>query len=382
MAGIRADHPFSLTRGGPLHHLLSRCRLVDARGRVRWFRLAAFAWLPLLPAALLELAIDGSIDTVILDPTMHVRMLVMLPLLVGAEQLLEVRCERVAHHVREEGLVDRTSWAVILDRAEHLRDSRLVEAVLALVVLALGQAALWGIAGWGAYVHGLDVETRFSFVRVWCLALALPFVQFFLLRWLWRWLVWTYVVVRLSHHSLSLNAMHPDGAAGLKPLGAPIDAFAVFLAANFSVASAAWMTEIHERQATLQGISSKFFGLVVIAMVVACGPLLLFLRQLYSARHRDEAAYHLLARRYVDDFRRKWIVESSGAQALGTPDIQSLNDLGGSYKTTEATRLYPFGMRALVNLWAGAVAPMLPLVFMTTPISEIGKHVGHIVFGV
>jgi len=37
---------------------------------------------------------------------------------------------------------------------------------------------------------------------------------------------------------------------------------------------------------------------------------------------------------------------------LGTTDIQSLNDLGGSFKTADATRLYPFGAGTLTRLWA------------------------------
>ena len=119
----------------------------------------------------------------------------------------------------------------------------------------------------------------------------------------------------------------------------------------------------------------------MIATVVACGPLFLFSSHLYRARHRDGAAYHVFARSYVDDFRRKWLVKHSGTEELGTQDLQALNDLGGSFERSERTRLYPFGMATLTRLWFDAFLPMLPLLLITTPISEIGKHVARIVFG-
>jgi hypothetical protein len=155
----------------------------------------------------------------------------------------------------------------------------------------------------------------------------------------------------------------------------------VFIAANMAIASAAWTMRIREHRATLQSLTPIFFAVFVVELVIACVPLLLFAPQLYRARHRDTAAYHELAREYVDDFRRKWLSEPRASHVLGTNDIQSLNDLGGSYKTAEDTRVLLFGARAIVNLWAGAVVPMLPLLFLNTPIAEVASHFGKMLFG-
>jgi hypothetical protein len=382
MAGIRPEHPFSLTRGGPFFHVLTRCHLVDARGHARWVLLALAAWLPVVIGAVVQLAVTRHVDPILSDPTMHVRLLVTVPLLVLAEHVLELRAERAIRHVREESIAERASVDAIVDRAEHLRDSRLVEGAIAAVVLLLGQAAVWHVGGWGEVVSGHSLDRRFSFSTIWCLAIALPFVQFLMFRWLWRWVVWTYVLARLSRLPLSLNALHPDQAAGLKVLDAPIDGFAVFNAAIASIASAAWTTRILEHHATIESLTPIFFAAFVIATIVACGPLLLFSRELYRARHRDATAYHALAREYVDGFRRKWLDDHPHGELLGNPDFQSLSDVGGSFKTADKTRALPFGARAIVSLWAGAVAPLVPLVVVTTPISEAAKHFGKMLFGV
>lgn len=381
MPGIRTERPFSLTRGGPWFHVGVRCHLVDPRGRVRWRWLVLVAWLPIVVASLVQLAVQDRVDSILRDPTMHVRLLIAMPLLVVAEHMLEACCERAVRQLRDEGVVAPADLDAILDRTERLRDSRLVEGGIAVIVLLLGQAALWGIAGWNGLISGRGFEARISFATVWCVAIALPLVQFLLLRWLWRWLLWTYVIARLSRLSLSLNAIHPDQAAGLRLLSVPIDAFAIFLAATGSIAAAAWMTQIHDHRATLESIMPAFFTVFAIGIVIACGPLLLLSRQLYRARERDTRTYHALAREYVDDFRRKWITAHPDAPVLGGQDIQSLNDLGGSYKTTDDTRLLPFGARSIINLAAGAIAPMVPLVLMTTPTSKIAVHFGKMLFG-
>jgi hypothetical protein len=381
MTGARTERPFSLTRGGPLFRVLVRCRLVDPRGRVRWLWLALFAWLPIAVASLVQLAVYGRVDSILRDPTMHVRLLITMPLLVAAEHMLEACCGLAVRHLREQGVVEPADLDPIMDRAERLRDSWLIEAGIALIVLLLGEAALWGIGGWTGFISGRGFEVRGSFATVWCVAIALPLVQFLLLRWLWRWLLWTYVIARLSRLSLSLNAIHPDQAAGLRMLSTPIDAFAIFQAAIASIASVAWMTQIYDRHATVESITPILFTGFAIGVIVACGPLLLFSRQLYRARRRDATAYHALAREYVDEFRRKWIAGRPDAPALGSADIQSLNDLGGSLKTADATRLYPFGVRSLISLSAGAIVPMVPLVFMTTPLSKVAMHFGKMLFG-
>jgi hypothetical protein len=377
---MQSEHPFSLTRGGPFYHLLRRAHLTDRRGNIAPLRLAAVVWVPLVFASLLQWALGGGLDPIVLDPTVHVRILIMVPLLVVAENLLEVRCASSATHARTEAIAERATLDAILDRTEHLRDSWVPEALLALLVALAGEAWLWGLLGWQGLFRSHPAMV--SFATVWCVTIALPLVQFLTLRWLWRWLMWSYVLARLSRVSLSLNALHPDRAAGLRVLSQPIDAFSIFVASVASLLSASWMMKLHDHRATLQTLSPLFVAFAVIVLVIACGPLLVFSRQLYRVRYRDVEAYHDLARDYVDELRRKWITERSGESSLlGTPDIRTLNDLGGSYRTTEETRVIAFGVSNIARVWVGALVPMLPIAVVTMPMSEVASHLGHMLFG-
>ncbi len=389
MTAIYADHPFSITHGGPLYHLLARAHLLDHRGNIRARGLIAITWLPIVIVSLIELATRGVTGEMILDPTVHVRFLVALPLVILAERLLERTCERAAFHLIEERLAERASLEAIFSRAEQLRDSWIVEAVIAAIVVVMGQLALVGVVPSGL-LHPIAHE-GYSASRVWYAAIALPFAQFITARWLWRWVIWLYVLARLSRLPIALDTLHPDRSAGIRFLEGPIEGFAAFIAATAAMAATGWAIEIHAHHATIESLTPTYCGFVLIVAVLACAPLLLFTPQLYDARHRDNAAYHKFAHDYAGAFRRRWL--GSGAEppepgtadlpsdALGSGDIQSFNDLIGSHGAVEKTRLRPFGMRSLSKLLAGAFLPMLPLLFATIPIPELAKHLGKLMFG-
>ena len=375
MSELRAEHPFSLTRGGPFFQATRALHIT-------WPILVAIAWVPMMAAALVQRALGLQVDPLVYDPSVHTRALVALPLLWLAEHLLEIRCAHTTELVREQGIVDRGRFDAILDRAERLRDSRMVEALLALIVLGIGEATLWRFRDGAGFVYAIEHRATTSFASIWYVGLALPLFQFLVLRWLWHWGLWTYVLARLSRLQIQTNAIHPDRAAGLRMLNLPIDAFAVFVASLSAVLSAVWCLKCYEKLTTIEKLTPEFFTFVVLAIVVACGPLFAFTAKIYNTRHRDLGKYHVLARQYATDFRRTWLVEHGDRSPLGTSDIQSLNDLGGAYRTTEDTRLWPFGARTIIAIGLCAIVPMLPVLLVSMPLAELLARFGKTLVGI
>lgn len=382
MAELVADHRFSLTHGGPFFRVLRRVRLVAPKGSIRWFWLAPIAWLPLAVGALVRWIAGAPPPAVILDPSVHVRLLVALPLILAAERLLDDRVQRVTFVMRTERLGDEARVDAILRGAERLRDSVLVEALIAIVVIARSQALLWhGIEPFG-FVYGLEELRGLSFATFWYVGVALPLLNFVMLRWLWQWLLWSWVLVRFSRLKLAMNGMHPDGAAGLKPLSLPTSAFATYAAGLTCIVSAQWSTKIVQGEATIQAFIPTFVVITLVVLVLACGPLVLFALHVCNARHRDLTRYHVFAHEYVQQFKRKWLAdEPTERLVLGLSDIQSLNDLGGSYEKTEKTSMFPFGVRTLVTLWMGIVLPVLPVVLSAMPLADVVEHLGKLLLG-
>ncbi len=87
---------FSLVLGGPLYQLLRRTRLTDDAlmlQRRRIIFISLFVWLPLLVLSALggRLLGEGVAVPFLLDADLHVKFLVALPLLIGAELVVHQR---------------------------------------------------------------------------------------------------------------------------------------------------------------------------------------------------------------------------------------------------------------------------------------------------
>jgi hypothetical protein len=83
--------------------------------------------------------------------------------------------------------------------------------------------------------------------------------------------------------------------------------------------------------------------------------------------------FGILSSHYVDDFRRKWVQHGSSETEplLGTSDLQSLADLGNSFKTVSEIRLVPFGKDAVIRVGLFLILPLVPLTLTIVPFRQI-----------
>lgn len=379
--GREAPEPFSITQG-PFLRLLRRLHLSRADGSARAWPLVVVAWGPLMLGGLVSVASGHRISPILRDISVHTRLLIGLPLLIQAERILEQRCRSAVEQLYAGQFAERAVIDRIIGRAERLRESRPLVLAIAAFALLGGQALLWGFSSLTGPFAGIAESGDLSFTRLWYGFVAWPISQFLVLRWLWHWVIWSHVTVQLSRLPLATIATHPDHAAGIGFLNEPINGFSGFVFALSALLASGWLTQVLHRRVPLQTFVPEFIAFVVLAAIVACGPLLLFIGMLYRARHREIDRYNGLALDYVRAFHRKWIEDRSERdELLGTADLQALNDLCGAYEHLEKARLVPFGPRTLVGLLIAAVVPMLPLVAAAMPLNELLKQLVRVLLG-
>lgn len=375
------DHRFSITTS-PFVRMLHRLHLTRADDTPRAWALCAIAWVPLFIGALIRLASGQRPPPILLDLSVHVRLLVVIPLLIQAERLLVLRCRDAMNQLYAGDFAPRDVLDRVLAREERLRDARRVELALFAIAFGVGQASLWGLALPTGLFAGITEAGAISFARLWYVIIALPIVQFLIIRWLWHWALWSYVLFRLSRLRLATLATHPDHAAGLGSLGSPLSAFAGFVFAIAVMTSAVWGTQILNGRATMQSFVPTFVLFVVVVSILALGPQLLFVGALYRARHREVLQYSKLALMYARAFHRKWVEEGPGDRSIvDAPDFSSFIDLIGVYENLVRVRLVPFSSRSVLGVWVAAVAPMLPLVATTVPIDKLLLQIGRALLG-
>ncbi|HEX3763736.1 MAG TPA: hypothetical protein VHW23_33805 [Kofleriaceae bacterium] len=372
---------FSITQG-PLLRLLRRFHLTRVDGSARAGPVVAITWGPLAGGALVCAAAGWPPAPFLHDLSVHARLLIVVPLLLQAERILDQRCRSVIDQLYAGQFAERAALDRILDRAERLRDSRRVVLAFAAFALLGGLALQWGFNGLIGVFTRSAIAGGWSFGHLWYSFVAWPIAQLLILRWLWHWVIWSYIAVRLSRLPLATIAIHPDHAAGIGFLEEPIHGFAGFVLALSVLVAAAWETQILDGRASLHTFVPEFAAFLVVAAVLACGPLLLFVGMLYRARRRDIISYNELALDYVRSFHRKWIeARSEHEELLGTADLQSLHDLCGAYDDMVKTRLVPLSPRTLVALFVAAVVPMLPLVVTAMPFKDLLQRLLHVLLG-
>jgi hypothetical protein len=367
------ERAFTMFGGGPFLAWLRRLNLVKPSGALRISWLVCVAWLPLMLGAALRMAFGTRPSPIVLDISVHVRLLVALPLLLWSTQLLEAQSRGAVRMLYDGELAEPAKLDPIFDGAARLRDNGWIELAIALAALGIGQLGLWGVLGPTGVFHGVERHTEWSFARVWYGTISLPLFQFLLARWMFRWAVWSYVLLRLSRLPLAATAAHPDHAAGLSGLAWPIVGYDWYVAACSAVLSGAWATQLIDHRVTVPALWSTVMILVVIAIIIGYAPLLVFTPQLYAVKRQDLLKNMMFGLTYTREFNAKWLAGRSGEPLLGTSDIQSLNDLGGAFQVVLSTRVTVFSVASMKGVVIAVVLPLLPLIATVVPLESVVK---------
>ena len=385
---------FSLVLGGPLFQLLRRMHLSDDALlllRQRIIVISLVAWLPLLVLAALEGHLLGDTLAVpfLLDMEVHIRLLVVVPLLIIAELVVHQRLRPIASTFLERNLIpeaDMTRFDEAITSAFRLRNSLLAEVLLILFVYGVGVLVVWrhytalDAATW--YGTSSTAGSELSLAGIWYGYVSLPIFQFLLVRWYFRLFIWTQFLWRVSRIELSLIPTHPDRLGGLGFVSGTAYAFGVLLVAHGAMVAAQIANRIIFLGATLPDFKVEIAVMVVFLLCVVFGPLLVFAPQLAQAKRKGVREYGTLAEQYVRDFDLKWL--RGGAprdeSLVGSADIQSLADLSNSYEVVRSMRIVPITRDAILQLAAAVLVPIVPLALTMMSLEDLVKKLFGILF--
>jgi hypothetical protein len=341
---------------------------------------ALAVWLPLLVFALARPRTGDAVAISFFeDLSTHVRFLVMVPLLLIAEASIGRRTRQVAAHFVEASLItraDRPRFDALLRKARRAFDSALAEAAI---------AALAALFVWSAVQAFRSDDVLFWFeeataegVRLsgagWWYAIASWLPPFLLLRWIWRYLVWCWLLQRISRLDLQAVATHPDQAAGLGFVAFGHTAFAQIGFAVSCLISGVIGTRVLQEGVALATYQGPLAIYVAISVAVGLAPLAVFWRPLLAARETGILAYGIFASRYAQDFHRRWIGTKAGDAPLeASGDVQGLADIGGSFERVYAMRLLPITLKSAIAFALAAISPMLPLLLTVMPLKDLVK---------
>jgi hypothetical protein len=379
---------FSLVLGGPLFQLFRKAHLTDDAlelSKRRIVVISMLAWLPLLVLSFLEgKALGGSTAVpFLLDVEIHVKYLVVVPLLIIAELVVHQRMRFVVKQFLERNLIaenDLPRFDAAIASAFRLRNSVLAEVLLIALVYGVGVLIIWpqftALSTTTWYAVASAEGSKLSLSGVWYGYVSLPLFQFMMIRWYFRIFIWARFLWQVSRFSLSLVPTHPDHVGGLGFLSNTAYAFTPLAVAHGGLVAGYIANRIFYLGASLPQFKIEIAALVVLLLCMVFGPFLVFTPRLAEAKRTGNREYGTLAERYVREFDAKWLRGGApaGEPLVGSGDIQSLADLSNSFEVVRTMGIAPVTKQAIVQLVAATLAPIVPLALTMMPLEELLKR--------
>ncbi len=352
--------------------------------------LPLLAWLPLLVLSTIDgKLVPGGVGTpFLLDLSVHIRLLVALPLFILAARMGEARLlptlrQFLARRLVPERSVPRFEAAVA--SAFSLGDSILADLAIICIIYVVDTLAVnstYVATGATWYVASVAQGSHLTPAGICYAYFSLPIFQFVLLRWYFRLFIWARFLAKASHLHLNLVPTHPDRVGGLGFLIMGTQAFVAFAMAHGALLAGWLSTRVVVGKASLAEFKGEIAAVVVFVLCLTLAPLTVFARSLTRAKRRGIIEYGELAARYSNEFNDKWIVPKAGYKEplVGSADIQSLADMAGSYDIVQTMRSVPISLQMCVIFAAATLLPVAPLLLTLMSLSEILKKLAGILF--
>jgi hypothetical protein len=280
----------------------------------------------------------------------------------------------------------RVKFDSAIASAMRLRNSITAEVLLIALVYVVGVGFVWrtrvalDVPSW--YGVPVDGKLQPSLAGWWLGCVSLPMFQFLLLRWYFRFFIWTRFLWQMSRIELKFVPTHPDRCGGAGFLAVMSNAFSPLLLAQGAVLAGMMANRILYAGAKLPEFKLELIGLVAVLVFAILGPLLVFSPQLAAAKRAGLREYGTLAQRYTREFDQKWLRGGAPADEplMGSADIQSLADLGNSFAVVKEMRLVPFTLQNILQLAVTTLVPVAPLLLTMIPLEELLVRLLQIVF--
>lgn len=383
------DQVDSLFGPGPFPHFqrsLGLFRPVGTNIVARALTCVVVGWFPLL--ALVFVTSTPRWDAVwsfVTDFGTHARSLIAAPLFIFCEPACLKKLAAIVQHFIKAGVVHRDDmprFDELVASNRSLINGTIAEVVAVLAAYAIAFLLVRHLPSLGMRPWFLTEAngTTMSLAGWWYSFVSLPLLLILNFVWLWRILLWSRFMIRVSRMKLRLIAAHPDRASGLKFLNASLVAF-IPLAFTLGVITAgASANQLLYNNATVETVQMLAAGLIAVVLTLFVGPLLIFVFKLHAKKVEGIYEYGSLADDVGRQFEEKWFrnYEEFRSGALEAQDFSATTDLYQVVANVHDMKLFPFELRAVVSLLVGALLPFIPVVLMMMPIKAIVTEVARL----
>jgi hypothetical protein len=394
--------PFSLFEGDGLHRLYAVLRIsksVRFALLKRCLMAVLLTWVPVCLLALHDKSFGGGLvaTNFFADYAAYAQFLIAMPLFVLAEPVIDASTRWAARQFIACGIIRpeaRRRLSQLHMLVKVLRISFWPDMVCIVLAYTLSLVILvpefiadplptWHVAD---YTHWRTL----TFAGTWEFLVALPLLNYTWLRFLWKILLWTFYLQRVSRMGLELHPTHPDLTGGIGFISEAQSRFAIFILAygisNIAATVGYEITILHYDIHTMP-VWGPLLGFTIGAPLVFTLPLLVFTKQLYRSKWRALAIYRERVTEHSRQVEDHWMARTRSTQSAADEirELTELSTLAAMFARIQQMRVVPFDMRSFGQLVAssvGAVATLLPILHIngdvTGIVDAVSKLLGHL----
>lgn len=374
---------FSLIDGGLFRKVQVRLRVNNHQGALALAGIC-FAWLPLV----ILNAIDGTLYTGVTFPfvediAMHARILIALPVLILIRKVIDVKSSGVIKYVSD-FLLDPADRQKLLDvklpRFRKLACSSLTELILLMIILG----SILSIVKSGVYggLQGGDTSWKFaglpednvmSLAGKWAVFVSIPFFQFMLLQWLWRYIVWMMLLFHISRLPLKLLPTHADRSGGLGILILAQRSFSFIFAAGSLVLSGQLIGYIIKSPDDILMVQRVGIGYIILSVILLMLPLVFFIGRLVKTKQLGLLHLSELGIEMSQTFEKEWLNKEPFEDRVEKRQVDPsmAYDYSSMYDVLQQLRVVPITLRDVIGIAVSLALPFVPILFVYYSAAEV-----------
>ena len=378
---------FSLSEGGPFHNAMVKMRLTDKQGILVLVGLC-ITWLPLVIITLIEGTLySGTPLSFLKDVAMQARLLVALPILIMIKPAIDRKVVEVTKYLSEALMSPDERYDIVtraIYRAKKLTSSALTEIILVLIVIGLTislvkggvySALEGGTMSWMA--SNKTGNQSLSFAGDWAVFISIPVFSFLGIRWIWRYLIWTLLLLRLSKSRLNLLPTHPDRAGGLGIIILAQKSFNMIFVAGSALISGQLMAQLTKHPDSFNSIRNLGLAYIVLCLILVLFPLVFFMGKLVKTKQQGLLHLSKLGAILSHKFEWEWVNDLPNERRISEKQVDPsmVYDYAGIYESLQQLRIIPVAIRDIIGMALTLFVPFIPILFIHFSVAELLKKI-------
>ncbi len=324
------------------------------------------SWLPLV--ALTGLSSPAAMSTFLMDAEALARLLIGMPALLLGGTYVDRHLTRGVHDLYQSELLPRSTCDPVARQLSRWGSGWVLRALLlGIVAAALSMTALedssFALRGWRQAGEG------YSPAGAWYRWISTPAYRYLWLRLVWGLIVWL-GVIGLVARLLEPCLLHPDRRGGLGRFVLAHAAFAPLVFGLSSSAAGSLANQLLYRGRTLEDVQLLLIGFIVMIQLPILATPLPLIVPLYREKQRTLERLSKVAVPWAR-LVAPYLAERLPPPSPNTHDLAAHADLIATYTVIDETSIIPLRKNVVLTLALFTALPMLPVILIGVPLSEI-----------